>query len=259
MTTNDMYGKFAGSVAGELSLAEGAGATPAETNQILKSLLQSFTETNSILRATSGLTTGIPDRRSGQTYYIDIGLTIPDIQPASGDYANANILVDTSRISELVSPSLGDVDIKFAIGVDSFTIHRYREPSPLNKVWPISVVCDKLQSASGARYLTVLSGESGTALSGTAQTMVFGEIPSSLEFKIGFMSPLPISTNGVLDRIVYPLAFGDAWKDDTQEGKKAPRVIGTDELLWASSNIYAMTLRLYCIPQITPRVRFQST
>ena len=256
--TTDLYGRFASSVAPGLAVSEGAGTSRDESSAILKQLLASFTLTNKILSATSGIGSGIGDRRSGQTYYIDIGMELPDIDPLSANFAETSLIVNTSRISELVSPSSGDYDIRFAIGVDSFTIHRYRDPSPLNKIWPISVVCDLLQSASNARYLCVLAGESGTALSGTAQSIFYGDLPSSLEFKIGYLSVLPVDTNGVLNRTIYPLAFGNLWKDETQQGKAAPRIIGTDELMWASSEIYAMTLRLYVVPTITPRVRIQA-
>jgi hypothetical protein len=256
---SDPYSRFTTGVAGELQTTQSGAVSASDSEKMRKTLNEltaSFALTNKILAATYG--SGISDRRSGQTFYIDVGLSLPDVAAVSADYLDASVLVNTTRISEMVSPSQGSCDIKFNIGVDSFSVHRYVEPTDPLKVFPITVVCDKLQSSSGSRYLTVLSGTSGTALSGTAQSVFFGEIPSSLEFRIGFMSPIPTDSNGVLNRTVFPLSFGSLWKD-TAEGKKAPRVFGTDDLLWETSHIYAMSLRLYVIPTITPRIHVQSS
>ncbi len=252
---SDPYSQFTTGVASELMAG---GRTPdkdAEIAKSLKELTASFALTNKLLAITYG-GGGVGDRRSGQTYYIDVGFTLADVSVGDA-FADANIMVNTTRISELVSPSMGEVDVKFNIGVDSFSLHRYKDPTPVNQTFPISVVCDKLQSSSNARYLTTLSGESGTALSGTAQSVFFGEIPSSLEFRIGFLSPIPVDSNGVLNRTLFPIAFGPTWKD-TAEGLKAPRVPNSNNLLWNSSEIYSMSLRLYVIPTITPRVRVMS-
>ena len=254
---SDPYSRFTTGVTSELAVREDGSSAQGDSEMLktMKALLSSFALTNKLLSASYGA--GVADRRSGQTYYIDVGVKIPEFEGLAPASADVRVLVNTTRISELVSPSLGHVDVKFNIGVDSFSIHRYKTPTPANKIFPISVVCDKLQSSSNARYLTVLSGESGTALSGTAQSVFFGEIPSSLEFRIGFMDVSPNDPDGTLNRKVWPLVFTETWKD-TAEGKLAPRIPDTDELLWASSEIYAMSMRLYVIPTITPRVHVES-
>lgn len=231
-----------------------------ENRELLRQLVAAAAITNQLLAVTGGLYTGIPDRRSGQVYHIDVGVEMSAIDPASADFRLPSVIVNTQRISEQVCPSLGDVDLKFTIGVDSFFINRFAPVTPANKAWPIAVSCDRLQALTNARYLTQIIGDSGAALSGmTAQAVFFGELPTTLEFRFGFMSPIPVDSAGTLSRVVYPLVFGDAWKD-TEAGLSAPRIPGTaNELLWASSNIYSIAVRLYVIPTISPRVRVPST
>lgn len=257
---SDPYSRFAGALSSQMSVREQGSPGESDTQELsrtIRGLMESFAVTNKLLASTYG--NGIVDRRNGQSYYIDVGFTLPQITNVPGDpvASDVRVLVNTSKISELVSPSLGEVDVKFAIGIDSYSIHRYDMP-PSNKIFPITLVCDKLQESSGARYLALLNGEFGTALNPAAQSIVYGDMPSSLEFRIGFMDVVPVDSQGTLNRTVYPLCFNGSWPASI-DGLKAPRVPGAaTELLWGSANVYAMTIRLYVIPTISPRVRVNS-
>lgn len=243
----------------EISKIPGQDSSDSKENRdLLRQLVAATAYTNRLIAVTGGLESGIPDRRSGQVYHIDVGVEMAAVDPASADFRLPSVIVNTQRIAEQVCPSLGDVDLKFTIGVDSFFINRFAPVAPPEKVWPIAISCDRLQAITNARYLTQIIGEAGAALSGmTAQAVFYGELPNSLEFKFGYMSNIPVDSAGTLSRTVFPLAFGSAWAA-TEAGLAAPRIPGTTDLLWASSNIYSIAVRLYVIPTISPRVRVPS-
>lgn len=220
-------------------------------SKAIASLAASFAATNRILTASFG--DRVADRRSDQTYYIDVGALIGTAPDGANPISiTPEIAVNTSNIAQLVSPSLGKVDLKFEIGVDSYSIHRRGTPT---RPWPITVVCPTLQAANGSRYLTLLSGENGNALSPTAKTVFYGEIPSLLNFSLGFQSPIPTDASGGLTSNLFPLVYNNAYEAIAP----IPSIPGEPaEKLWSSSEIYAVTLRLFVIPLITPRVRYDS-
>lgn len=249
----DPLSQFAGAAAREAGV-DAENRNDPEMLRVMKQLLTSFMLTNRILGATYGTDTGISDRRSGQAYYIDVGILIPEAPsgPPAISYT-PRVSVNTSRIAELIAPSLGDVDLKFNIGVDAFSIHR-TSPLPTNfRSWPVTVKCPLLQGQTGSRYLTVLTGDSGSALSGTAQTVFYGELPSLLEFEFGFQSPIPVDDAGGLTSVLYPLVYNDTYEAVARP--PIPVIPGSSVTLWQSSQIYALSLRLYVLPTITPRVR----
>lgn len=233
-----------------------------ESTSVLRELLAATALQNKILTASFGTESGVADKRNGQSFYIDVGVKINQVDPAGAGLVSLipKVLVNTSRIAELVSPSLGDVDVAYRIGIDSFSLHYWSKPANL---FPITISCPFLQAPSGSRYFSQIIGDGGSALSGTAATIIYGELPSSLEFSFGYMNPIPVDQSGVLDTTLWPLLFNDNWLarevvESVAGRSRFPTVRTTAPLdvpLWGSANIYALTVRLYVIPSITPRVR----
>lgn len=234
----------------------GGSTDAAEHVKLLRQLVSSFALTNRLLAVSYGADGGVADRRNGVPYYLDLGVEVPLPNPTGpSEVYTPTITVDTSRIARQITPSLGSSDVRFTIGVDSFSVHRL---NPATKPWPIAVLAPSLQSSTGARYLTMLSGDSGNALSGTASSVVFDVLPTSFNVTLGFLDPIPTNDSGTLSAEVYPLVYNNAWEQEAIAGGDLPLIPGTIQPLWSSSNIYAMTVRLYIIPTITPRVRLMS-
>lgn len=232
----------------------GDQGTGREHLKLLKQLVDSFALTNRLLAVSYGSDGGVADRRNGTPFYIDLGIEIPlpDNSPSAPPESYIPVTtVDTSRINQLITPTLGSNDIRYTIGVDSFSVHRTAAP---DRSWPITVLAPSLQSSTGSRYLTLLAGEQGTSLSGTASSVVFDYLPSSFNVTLGFMDPIPVDASGALSSTIYPLVFNDTWLTEAVASGSIPVIPGGATSLWTSSNIYALTIRLYIIPTITPRV-----
>ena len=241
-----------------------SGASQEDILKELRTLTQSFALTNRLLAVSYGSESGIADRRSNQSYFIEVGwlsnpLTAAALQTVSLS-ETPRVTVNLSRIAQLVSPNLGDYDISFTIGVDSFSVTRdipYLK-NPLNanwKSWPLAIRAPALQQSTASRYLTLLTGDVGSALSGQASIRIFGDLPSIIEFDIGFLSAIPTNSDGTLDNNLKPINFTDKWLIDNRD--KIPSIVGTvpPEPLWSSSTITSGSIRFYCLPVITPRVR----
>ena len=232
----------------------GVPGTGAEHLKLLQQLVSSFALTNRLLAVSFGPDGGVADRRNGMPFYIDLGVEIP-IPNAGGPSESYTPVasIDTSKIAQMITPTLGSNNVRFTIGVDSFSVHR--TPGAPTRPWPISVLAPSLQSVTGSRYLTLLSGDSGNALSGTASSVLFDELPSSFSVTLGFLDPIPTDASGTLSSSIYPLVYNAAWEAEALAAGVIPVIPGTATTLWTSSNIYAVTLRLYVIPTITARTR----
>ena len=262
--SNRPLSAFTGSAIAELKGANGQASND-DLLKELKTLVAGWALTNRLLAVSYGSESGIADRRSGQSYFVEVGWLS---NPLTDSVMQTNVLSETpritvnlSRIAQLVSPSLGDYDISFTIGVDSFFLQRdntWISSSGGWKGWPLAVRCPSLQGLTGSRYLTLLVGDSGSSLSGTASVRVFGELPSILEFEIGFMKSIPTDANGNLDNTLLPCNFTDAWL--IQNRGKVPSVPDTDppEPLWSNAAIVSGKIRFYCFQTITPRTRLLS-
>lgn len=257
---------FAGNVLSGTDIAtQGMSDSEHINTKLLRSLVASFALTQKYIAASYGINSGVPDRRNNMSYFLEISfladpLTETAIQTQS-IYEIPRVSINTSRVGQLVSPSAQEYEIRWSVGIDSFQFQRDAGYiASLGRTYrpsPIAIICPYLQQNNGSRYLNLFATDSGTALSGSATTTLFGELPPVLEFSLGIVSSLATNSSGTLNSELLPLNFTDAWLTQAVESGVVPIIPGLvpTEALYDNSAIVSGTIRLFLQPTITPRVK----